>query len=308
MTEWFSSKETVDSNVTNFASSLFNHARSFVAKSAEEKTLELDRKTTPNNLIEALSDTEYDQWKTALDKELTALSDRNCYTICSIKDQNNRGDKTIKSKLCFRIKVNPDRTFKYKVRLVACGYSQRYGIDYDITYSPTAQWKSLTTILHLAAIFDWELVGYDVQNAFVEGQLTEDIYMNLPTQLVTTDKHKPVKVKLNKSLYGLKQAGYIWNLKLVNDLKSINFIQSIHDKCVFIYTDHERNIKIYFVTFVDDILITGNCINTIHILADKLSTFVLKLTCQESITRYIGLEIARDRINHKIMLNQSAYI
>ena len=163
-------------------------------------------------------------------------------------------------------------------------------------------------MLHLAAVFDWEIIGYDVQNAFVEGHLEEDIYMNLLKDIVTTEHNSPVKVKLNRNLYGLKQAGHVWNQKLVKDLKTIGFTQSIHDKCVFVYSDKERDVKVYCVTFVDDIIMTGNCINTIYVLGDKLSQYVLKLTQEKSLRRYIGLKIIHDRINHKIMLNQSTYI
>ena len=90
--------------------------------------------------------------------------------------------------------------------------------------------------------------------------------------------------------------------------ETIGFTQSIYDKCVFVYTDKERNVKVYCVTFVDDIIMTDNCKYTIDMLGDKLSQYVLKLTQEKSLTRYIGLEIIRDRINHKIMLNQSTYI
>ena len=118
-------------------------------------------------------------------------------------------------------------------------------------------------MLHLADVFDWEITGFDVQNAFVEGQLEEDIYMFLPKEVSTNPDGSQVKVKLNKSLYGLKQAGFVWNTKLVKDLLSIGFKQSIYDKCVFVYTDLERGIKIIAITFVDDILMTGNSAETI---------------------------------------------
>ena len=88
--------------------------------------------------------------------------------------------------------------------------------------------------------------------------------MILPTDLYKTEDGKPVKVKFNRSLYGLKQAGYVWNKKFAQDLIDIGFKQTKHDKCVFIYSDEERNIKIYCVIFVDDTIITGNSLSEIH--------------------------------------------
>ena len=159
VTKWFNSKLRINDDISKLGNDLFQEACVFVAKSAKEQTLEFDRKVTPRNLIEALEGVDSEKWKSALDKELTSLSDRNCFSICSTDDQDDKSKRAIKSKLCFRIKVNPDRTFRCKIRLVACGYSQRYGSDYKITYSPTAQWKSITTILHLAAVFDWQIIG-----------------------------------------------------------------------------------------------------------------------------------------------------
>ena len=192
---------------------------------------------SPHNYQEAISGPHSAEWAAALQHELKSLAERNWCTICSETDQKDPSKRGIKSKLCFKIKVNPDKTFKFKVRLVACGYSQRYGRDFMRTFWPTVHWKSICTVLHLAAVFDWEITGFDVQNAFVEGQLEEDIYMFLPKEVSTNPDGSQVKVKLNKSLYGLKQAGFVWNTKLVKDLLSIGFKQSIYDKCVFVYTD-----------------------------------------------------------------------
>lgn len=115
-----------------------------------------------------------------------------------IKPYENQIDesiKAIKSKYAFRLSLNPDGSFKFKVRLVACGYSQVYGKDFLETFSPTAKYRSFTTIMHLAAIFGWDINGLDVENA-------ADVYRN--------EDGSKVKVRLNKSLYGLKQAGELF--------------------------------------------------------------------------------------------------
>jgi hypothetical protein len=72
-----------------------------------------------------------------------------------------------------------DNTVKYKARLVACRYSQKYSRDYDYTFAPTAKWKSMCILLHIAAI-DWDIESFDVENAYIEAPIDHEIYMNLP--------------------------------------------------------------------------------------------------------------------------------
>ena len=165
--------------------------------------------------------------------------------------------KPIKSKYVFKIKVNRDNTLKYKVRLCACGYSQKYGIDYDETFAPTAKYKSLCTVLTIAASNNWTISGIDVENAFVEADIDRPLWMNLPKGTYQNQDNSPVTVKLLKSLYGLKQAPELWDKFLVNAIKKQNFKQLMHDQCIFIKTDTNGD-TIILVKYVDDIIITGN--------------------------------------------------
>ena len=112
----------------------------------------------------------------------------------------------LKSKYTFRLQCPVNGTWKYKVRLVACGYSQIAGYDFHETFAPTAKFKSICIVLNLAAIYDWELHGIDIENAFLESDLEETIYMKLPVDTYMDANGKPVIDKLKKSLYGLKQA------------------------------------------------------------------------------------------------------
>ena len=108
--------------------------------------------------------------------------------------------------------LRPNETIKYRVRLVACGYSQILGKDFDETYAPTAKYRSLCMILNLAAIFDWEIEGIDVEQAFLESPLDKEIYMTLPKDVYcqSNNSNNPAIVKLLRSLYGLNQAGELW--------------------------------------------------------------------------------------------------
>jgi hypothetical protein len=98
--------------------------------------------------------------------------------VNSFKKQISKGVKPIKSKFDFRKTIRPNGTIKYRVRLVACGYSQILGKDFDETYAPTAKYRYQCMILNLAAIFDWDIEGIDVEQGFLELPLDKEIYMH----------------------------------------------------------------------------------------------------------------------------------
>ncbi len=120
---------------------------------------------------------------------------------------------------------------------MACGYSQILDKDFDETYEPTAKkYKSLCMILNLAAIFDWEIEGIYVEQAFLESLLDKEIYLTLPKDVYSqSDKpNKPPIVKLLRSFYGLKQAGGLWYKTVKEILTDFDYTCLIHDSCVFI--------------------------------------------------------------------------
>jgi hypothetical protein len=105
--------------------------------------------------------------------------------------------KPIKSKYAFRVTVNIDGDLKYRGSLVGCGYSQIFGQDYDETFAPTAKYRSLCILLHLAAVFDWEISGLDVEQAFLESNIDTEIYMNLPIDVYEDSiTHNPETTRL----------------------------------------------------------------------------------------------------------------
>ena len=172
---------------------------------------------------------------------------------------------------------NTNGSVRYKVRLCACGYSQKYGIDYDETFAPTAKFKSVTTILSIAAMSQWQLTGIDVENAFVEAKLDRPILMNLPTEAYSNTDGSPLTVKLLKSLYGLKQAPELWDKFLVSVIKKLGFKQFMHDQCVFQLLN-SNNERVIIIKYVDDIIITGNSSKLIQTVIDHFEkSFTLSL-------------------------------
>ena len=114
------------------------------------------------------------------------------------------GKKPIGCKWVYKIKTRSDRSIeRYKARLVAKGFAQEYGIDYEETFAPVARLTSVRSVLAVSATRQWPLYQMDVKNAFLNGDLTEEVYMHPPPGY----SHPPNQVcKLNRALYGLKQA------------------------------------------------------------------------------------------------------
>ena len=109
----------------------------------------------------------------------------------------------------FAVKFKGDGSLEqYKVRLVAKGYTQTYGVDYQETFAPVTKMNTIRILLSLVVNFDWELQQYDVKNAFLHGELKEEIYMSVPPRINGSDGNKVFRLK--KALYGLKQSSHAW--------------------------------------------------------------------------------------------------
>jgi Reverse transcriptase (RNA-dependent DNA polymerase) len=142
------------------------------------------------------------KWKAVMLEELGALDKNETWELVSLPP----GKKAVGCKWVFTVKQNPEgRVERYKARLVAKGYNQTYGIDYDETFAPVANMSTIRTLISLAANGRWKLHQLDVKNAFLHGDLLEEVYMEVPPGFGT--KQTVGKVcRLKKSLYGLKQS------------------------------------------------------------------------------------------------------
>ena len=133
------------------------------------------------------------------------------------------GREPVGSKWVFKTKVNADGKIEcYKARLVAQGFSQRFGSDYDETFSPVVRLESLRTLIGLSVYYRLQLHQLDVTTAFLNGQLKEEVYMTQPEGFVQFGKEHLV-CRLRKNIYGLKQSPRCWNTALDAHLKQTGF-------------------------------------------------------------------------------------
>nr|KYP66808.1 Retrovirus-related Pol polyprotein from transposon TNT 1-94 [Cajanus cajan] len=165
--------------------------------------------------------------------------------------------KPISGKWLFKLKLNSDGTVaKHKAWLVACGFTQQYGLDFQETFSPVAKIRTLRLLLSLAASQHWNLAQLDVNNAFLNYHLDEEIFMQIPPgynhDIIPTSA-APLVCKLNRSIYGLKQASRSWFAKFSTTLISQGFKQSKFDYTLF--TKGSNSTFIAILVYVDDIVI-----------------------------------------------------
>ena len=140
----------------------------------KESTIKIDKVDIPKDIKSALR---VPEWKTAVLEEMKALTSNNTWDIVVLPE----GKKVVGCKWVFTVKYKSDGGIeRYKARLVAQGYTQTFGVDYEETFALVAKLNSIRVLLSLAANLDWELHQMDVKNAFLNGELEEEIYMKIP--------------------------------------------------------------------------------------------------------------------------------
>ncbi|CAL8084987.1 unnamed protein product [Prunus armeniaca] len=145
-----------------------------------------------------------------------------------------RGKKAVGCNWVFTLKHKADGSIdSYKARLVAKGYSQTYGVDYLETFALVPKLNTVRILLSLAANRGCPLLQFDVRNAFLHGDLKEEIYMDLPSGIPVTSK-EGVVCKLQKSLYGLKQSPRAWFGRFASSMKKFGYVQSNLDHTLFL--------------------------------------------------------------------------
>ncbi|KAK8593425.1 hypothetical protein V6N12_045507 [Hibiscus sabdariffa] len=252
----------------------------------------------PKTYQEAVSSPDSEKWLEAMRSKMDSMSDNQVWTLVEPPE----GIKPIGCKWVFKKKTNMDGNVQtYKGRLVAKGYRQIHGIDYDETFSPVDMFKSIRILLAIVAFHDYEIWQMDVKTAFLNGKLEEDVYMTQPGGFVTPENAGKL-CKLQRSIYGLKQASRSWNLRFNDAIKEFGFIRNEDEPCV--YKSFSGSIVSFLILHVDDILIIGNDIPTIQSVKAWLSSCFSMKDLGEA-AYILGVKIYRDRSRRLLGLSQN---
>ena len=255
--------------------------------------LQLSSVYVPSHFQEALDDP---KWKDAMVEEMMALQKNSTWEMVELP----MGKKTVGCKWVFNVKYKSDGTVeRYKARLVAKGYTQTYGIDYQETFAPVAKMNTVRVILSLAVNLDWPLRQFDVKNAFLHGELTEEVFMD-PPQGFTLEEGKVCRLK--KALYGLKQSPRAWFGRLSHAMEEYGFKQASADHTLF-YKRNYNDITVLLV-YVDDMIVTGNNKEEIENLRSYLAK-EFEIKDLGTLKYFLGIEVSRSK--QGLFLSQRKY-
>lgn len=256
----------------------------------------------PETVQEALECSENEHWKAAMTDEYNSFITNNCWTLMDLPD----GKKAVKCKWIFSKKRGLNgELLKYKARLVAKGCSQKYGIDYNETFSPVVRYSTIRILLALAVQYDMFIEHLDVKTAFLNGDINEIVFMEQPDGYILKGSEHKV-YKLNKAVYGLKQAAKSWYEKINKVLtETLKFRKLSSEPCVFVYSQEGKYIII--ALYVDDIMLFSTKTSQNkkeEIKKELMKQFEMKDLGQAS--HILGMSITKD--GDKLKLDQSCYI
>ena len=256
--------------------------------------------TEPRTIEEALTGECAQEWKAAADSEYKSLMENETWDLVELP----RDKTAIGCKWVFKVKHKSDGTVeRFKGRLVAKGYAQKFGFDYLETFSPVVRFSSIRALIAFAVQNDMLIHQMDVVTAFLNGDLDEDIYMQQPDGYVQSGSEHLV-CKLKKSLYGLKQAPRCWNLAFKKHMESIGFRQTTADPCV--YVRHGDAIAIVAV-YVDDLILITKTAAEMEALKSMMIT-QFKMKDMGRLHYCLGVSIEYDEQQKCVWLHQKQYI
>jgi hypothetical protein len=258
----------------------------------------------PRDIREARKRPDWPKWEEAMLDELNRLKVAGTWEAV----EKPRGANVVGSKWVYRIKKDSGGNIdKYRTRLVAQGFSQVPGIDYDDTFAPVVKSSSIRVILAFAARHSWPAHQMDVKSTYLNGKLddSETIYLRQPPGYAIPGSEHLV-LKLKKALYGLKQGGRRWYKTFCAILQEIGLNPCESDSATFVQRSKDGGITILMV-HVDDLTIVASSMLLINSLKDKLKS-KLEMTDLGELHWLLGIEIKRDLDKRTVSLTQRSYI
>lgn len=298
------SSQSITSNPNNYYAADMHHALTHLAEEhVNAAFVDSFISSEPKQYRDAIRSPEAEEWKKSMKEEIDSMERLGVWKIVP----RPKGVTTLKGRWVYKNKLGDNnQLIRRKSRFVAKGFQQVYGRDFFETHSPVAKMKSIKLILSLVAQLNLELYQIDFDTAFLNANVSEDIYMEQPEGFYKGSSNSVCK--LIKSIYGLKQASRNWNLEIDSFMKSIGYTPLISDSCVYLKrTQADRFILLSL--YVDDTIVACDEVDKLVWESDKkaiASKYAIKdLGECEWI---LNMKVTRDRSNRTITLSQEAYI
>ncbi|MDD9372396.1 MAG: reverse transcriptase domain-containing protein, partial [Acidimicrobiales bacterium] len=253
----------------------------------------------PKTIAEAMSRPDSKLWTDAIQNELKSFEENNAWELvdtpkdCSIVD----------CKWVFKRKVDSANNVQYRARLVARGFTQQCGIDYDETFSPVVRHSTLRFLVALSCKFDLNITHLDVATAFLNGHLKEKVFMKQPQDYKTVKCNKVLK--LNRAIYGLKQSSRVWYSLVETVLIELGYKKSAYEPCMFFKS--ENGSLTIIALYVDDFFIfSNNSVETSNLKTKLSSEFKIKDLGEAK--QCLGVRFSFDKEKGIVTLDQKQYI
>ncbi|MFS7974794.1 putative RNA-directed DNA polymerase [Helianthus anomalus] len=251
--------------------------------------------TDPTTFQEAVGKPE---WEQAMVNELQAIEKHDTWELTTLP----AGKNVVGLKWLFKTKLGADgKIMKHKARLVVKGYSQQHGIDYQETFAPVARFETIRVVISVAAQRGWNLHQLDVKTAFLNGNLSEEIYVSQPEGFEEVGNEDKV-YRLKKALYGLKQAPRAWYSRIDGYFIKNGYERSINEPTLYVKkVDGEI---IYVCLYVDDIIYTSSSLKLVKEFK-RCMEHEFEMSDMGLLKLFLGLEVKQT--DKGVFLSQENY-
>lgn len=237
-------------------------------------------------------------WRRAMEEELDSIRGNDTWLLVDLPP----GQKPIGLKWVYKLKKDPSGAIvKHKARLVAKGYVQREGVDFDELFAPVARMETVRLLVPMAALEGWRLHHMDVKSAFLNGELQEEVFVRQPPGYDEAGNEHKV-LKLNKVLYGLRQAPRALYAKLHATLLTLGF-----ERCPLEHTVYMRSkggSRLLVGVYVDNLVITGASQEEIDSFKEQMKN-LFKMSDLGLLSYYLGIEVAQT--TNGVTLSKAGY-
>jgi len=256
----------------------------------------------PANEKEARARSDWPLWKQAIKEEVAAH--KKLGTWSKTKGRNKQ-HKAVKTRFVFDIKHDAEgKKTRYKARLVAQGFNQVPGRDFDETWAPVPNAATSRALFAVAAAKGWEVHHVDVKTAFLNATMDKEMYIKLPDGV---ESGEPAEVRrLNLALYGTKQAGRLWGIKLNEELEQMGATRSTVEPCLYEW-HHPVHGRVFILVYVDDLIVAGESLAGVAAIKSGISAR-FDVRDMGEVKDFIGMKVMRDKASKKLTLSNPGHI